>query len=81
MVTLGADSHKTTHTLVAVDETGRKLAQGAFAANADGHLSALRWASQWGERRWALEDCRNLTDGSSVTCWALAKLSSGSHPS
>jgi transposase len=61
MVTLGADSHKTTHTLVAVDETGRKLAQGAFAANADGHLSALRWASQWGERRWALEDCRNLT--------------------
>src|SRR5258708_23407257 len=61
MVTLGTDSHKATHTVVATDETGRQLGQGTFQANEDGHLKALHWASRWGERRWALEDCRHLS--------------------
>jgi len=26
-----------------------------------GHLAALQWASQWPERRWAIEDCRHVT--------------------
>jgi transposase len=61
MVTLGADSHKATHTLVAVDETGSKLSHVTVKANSDGHLQALSWASQWSERRWALEDCRHVS--------------------
>ena len=61
MVTLGVDSHKATHTVVAVDETGCKLSQVTVRANSDGHLHALSWASEWRERRWALEDCRHVS--------------------
>jgi transposase len=61
MVTLGGDCHKRTHTLVAVDDNGRELGTKTVAAVAVGHLEALRWASQWVERRWALENCRHLS--------------------
>jgi transposase len=61
MVTLGVDAHKRTHTIVVVDDAGRELGQRTVAANTDGHLAALRWAGQWPERRWALEDCAHLT--------------------
>jgi transposase len=61
MVTLGGDCHKRTHTLVAVDDNGRELGTKTVPAVAAGHLEALRWASQWGERRWALENCRHLS--------------------
>jgi transposase len=43
MVTLGADSHKATHTLVAVDGAARQLGCRTFAANTGGHLEALAW--------------------------------------
>lgn len=61
MVTLGSDSHKRTHTVVAVDLNGRQLASRTVLATSPGHLEVLRWASQWPERRWALEDCRQLS--------------------
>jgi transposase len=61
MVTLGVDAHKRTHTIVAADENGRQLGQRTVAATSPGHLEALRWAMQWQERRWALEDCRHLS--------------------
>lgn len=61
MVTLGSDSHKQTHTLVAVNENGRQLACRTFPATSAGHLEALRWARQWPDRAWALEDCRQLS--------------------
>lgn len=61
MVIIGGDSHKRTHTFVAVDEVRRRLADKTFPATTDGHLAALSWAGQWNERRWALEDCRHLT--------------------
>ena len=63
MVTLGGDCHKRTHTLVAVDDNGRELASKTVPAVAAGHLEARRWASQWRERRWALENCRHLSRG------------------
>jgi hypothetical protein len=37
MVVIGVDSHKRTHTVVAVDDAGRKLAERTAAATADGH--------------------------------------------
>lgn len=61
MVTLGGDSHKQTHTLVAVDDNGRQLAQKTLPATKAGHLEALQWARRWSERRWALEDCRHVS--------------------
>ena len=61
MVTIGADLHKRTHTLVAVDETGRKLAERTAPATAAGHLELVRWAARWPARTFALEDCRHLS--------------------
>jgi transposase len=61
MVIIGSDSHKRTHTMVAVDGTGRKLAERTVSTSPAGHLELLRWARRWRERTWALEDCRHLT--------------------
>jgi transposase len=61
MVVLGADLHKRSHTVVVIDGAGRKLAERRVAATAEGHLELRRWASQWSERTWALEDCRHLS--------------------
>jgi transposase len=61
MVTIGVDSHKRTHTLVAVDDVGKKLGERTLPASSEGHLDALGWAERWPERRWAIEDCRHLT--------------------
>src|SRR5258706_16034384 len=61
MVTLGADPHKQSHSLVAVDDTGRQLGAHTVAATSAGHLDVLRWGQCWPERRWAVEDCRHVT--------------------
>ena len=61
MVTIGLDAHKRTHTVVAVDSAGRKLAERTTPTSPAGHLELLRWARRWRERTWALEDCRHLT--------------------
>jgi len=61
MVTIGVDSHKRTHTAVAVDGNGRKLADKLVSTSVEGHLELLRWARHWPDRTWALEDCRHLT--------------------
>jgi transposase len=61
MVTIGGDSHKRTHTFVAVDDVGKKLSERTVPATTEGHLEALEWAERWAERRWAIEDCRHLT--------------------
>jgi transposase len=61
MVTLGVDAHKRSHTMVAADEQGRQVGQVTVQATTAGHLRALRWASQWPQRCWAVEDCRHLS--------------------
>lgn len=61
MVTFGGDSHKRSHTLVAVDENGRQVGERTVAATPSGHMEALGWAGQWPDRRWALENCRHLS--------------------
>ncbi|MEV4325672.1 hypothetical protein AB0J37_25855 [Microbispora rosea] len=40
MVVIGVDAHKRTHTLVAVDQVGRKLAERTVRAIPDGHADA-----------------------------------------
>jgi transposase len=61
MIVIGIDSHKRTHTAVAVDGTGRKLAEKTLPATGAGHLELVRWAARFSERRFALEDCRHLS--------------------
>jgi transposase len=62
MVILGIDAHKRTHTVVAVDERGRKLGERTVGTTTADHLDLLVWASRFGaERRWAVEDCRHLS--------------------
>lgn len=61
MVTIGTDSHKRTHTVVAVDANGRPLAEMTVPATTAGHLGLVRWAERFAARTWALEDCRHLS--------------------
>jgi transposase len=62
MVILGIDAHKQTHTVVVVDEHGRKLGERTVKTTTTDHLDLLVWASRFGtERRWAVEDCRHLS--------------------
>ena len=63
MLVLGIDAHKRTHTVVAVDDAGRKLGQHTTtSATTAGHLELVRWAVQFGgDRRWAVKDCRHLS--------------------
>jgi transposase len=61
MVVIGTDSHKRTHTVVALDGVGRKLGEKTVATTSDGHLALVQWASRWEEVTFALEDCRHLT--------------------
>ena len=61
MIVIGIDSHKRTHTAVAADGTGRKLAERTVAATSTGHLELVRWAARFPDRRWAIEDCRHLS--------------------
>jgi transposase len=63
MIVIGADPHKTTHTLVAVDAvTGEQRSCETVAATAAGSERALCWArGLGGERVWAIEDCRHVS--------------------
>lgn len=61
MVVLGVDAHKRTHTVVAAEETGAEIGLITVPATPEGHLRAVKWAGQWPQRRWAIEDCRHLS--------------------
>jgi transposase len=60
MIVIGADTHKGSHALAAVDEgTGRVRGSREINADGAGHLAAVRWARGLDEERvWAIEDCR-----------------------
>lgn len=61
MVMLGTDAHKRSHTIVATDQAGAKIGSVTVPATTDGHLEALKWSAQWPTRRWAIEDCRQVS--------------------
>ncbi|MFZ2052419.1 MAG: IS110 family transposase [Solirubrobacteraceae bacterium] len=62
MIVIGADTHKRTHALAAVDaDTGQLLGEREIAATEQGHLDGLRWAHELGQEIvWAIEDCRHV---------------------
>src|SRR5436190_8368381 len=59
MIVIGADRHKGSHALAAVDEgTGRVRGSREIGADGAGHLAAVRWARGLRDDRvWAVEDC------------------------
>jgi transposase len=63
MAVIGIDAHKQSHTLVAIDPTGRKLGEKTVPATTDGHHDALHWARTHypTDLLWAVEDVRGLT--------------------
>ena len=63
MIVIGADTHKGSHTLAAVDAaTGRLLATRTVGVDRDGMLEAWRWAHALDDQRvWAIEDCRHVS--------------------
>jgi transposase len=63
MIVIGVDTHKRSHTLVALDAaTGAARGQLRIPASADGTLEALRFAAALdGDRVWAVEDCRHVS--------------------
>src|SRR5437763_4381863 len=63
MIVIGADTHKATHALAAVDAgTGRARASREITADGPAHLGAVRWARGLDEERvWAIEDCRHVS--------------------
>jgi transposase len=61
VIVIGADSHKRTHTVVAVDQVGRRVGERTVKTTSDGHFALLEWSAQWPEVTFALEDCRHLT--------------------
>jgi hypothetical protein len=69
VIVIGVDSHKRTHTVVAVDQVGRRLGERTVEATSDGHFALLVWSAQWPQVSFALEDCRHLTAGWNKTCW------------
>lgn len=63
MIVIGADTHKHTHALAAVDDgTGRVRGTREIDADERGHIDALRWARDLDDERvWAIEDCRHVS--------------------
>jgi transposase len=64
MIVIGADTHKGSHTLVAVDEaTGRRIGVRTVASTTAGVVDGLVWARRIAADRrvWAIEDCRHVS--------------------
>jgi transposase len=63
MIVIGADTHKVSHTLAAIEETtGRAIAERTVQAKRRSFDELLRWARGLGEERvWAIEDCRHVS--------------------
>jgi transposase len=63
MIVLGADMHKSSHTLAAVvAATGELLADKTASVGMRGFAEIVDWARGLGDERvWALEDCRHVS--------------------
>ncbi len=63
-VLIGVDPHKTSVAIAAVDEAlGELVERAAFPQNRDGLRALERWAKQFPERRWAVENAGGLGAG------------------
>lgn len=63
MILIGIDPHKSTHTAVAIDNSGNKIAQRRFPVNAGTFRQLMAWCQQWPQRRFAVEGAGGLGRG------------------
>ncbi len=62
VVMVGVDVHKDTHCAVAVDAVGGQIGRSVTVRATDaGHLQLVRWARQYDEVTFAIEDCRHVS--------------------
>jgi transposase len=66
MVLIAVDPHKSTHAAVALDATGRVVAECRFGAEPE---LLLAWARRWDERWWAIEGARGM--GQPLSQWLV----------
>ncbi|ODT12216.1 MAG: IS110 family transposase [Microbacterium sp. SCN 70-18] len=72
MMILGVDPHKSTHTATAVDpSTNRAVASIRIAATLADYRQLMKWARQFENRRWAIENAEGL--GRHLSAWLLAR--------
>jgi hypothetical protein len=72
MVVIGVDPHKSSHTASALDPgTHRALGTVRVDATLAEYRRLLRWAKQFTERRWAVENARGL--GRHLAQWLVAR--------
>ena len=73
MIVIGVDTHKRSHTLVALDSvSGQARGQLTIAASEEGTFEALRFAAALDQQRvWAVEDCRHVSalQAGARRCW------------
>jgi len=62
---IGVDTHKRTHSLVALDDEGRQLGTKTLSNTPEGWTEALAWArgKQQQQRRWGIENGGSLGKG------------------
>jgi transposase len=60
VITIGIDPHKSSHTAVALDPSGRILGELRVAATKAMLERLLRWAERWPDRIWAVEGAAGL---------------------
>jgi len=60
VITIGIDPHKSSHTAVALDPTGRVLGESRVPATRTMSKRLLRWAERWPDRTWAIEGAAGL---------------------
>jgi transposase len=69
---IGIDPHKASHTATAVDPTtNTPVALLRIDASITGYRQLLRWALQFPQRRWAVENAKGL--GCHLTQWLIAQ--------
>lgn len=69
---IGVDPHKSSHTAAAVDpSTNTPVASLRVDASLVGYRELLRWAKQFPQRRWAVENARGL--GRHLAQWLVAR--------
>src|SRR5207253_378222 len=73
-VAIGVDTHKRTHTAVALDRVGVQVASCELEATSAGYAQLLAWASELGEPAFALEGSGSYGAGLAGLLTAPARL-------
>ncbi|WP_068746141.1 transposase [Tsukamurella pseudospumae] len=72
MIVIGVDPHKSTHTATAVDSgTNKDLGSLRISADLNSYRELVKWAGQWPERIWAVENASGL--GHHLTQWLVSQ--------